>query len=226
MAAYVFVPGAGGRGWAWHLVVEELRQAGQQAVAVDLPGPDPAADLFVYRDLIAAAARPLGGPVTLVAHSLGGFSAPLACTQVPVAELVLYNAMIPRPGESAGEWGDNTGAVEAAQQAAASDGRPPVDYSDTEALFYHDVPGPLADEMRARSAMWDEGPAVFAQPWPLAAWPAVPVRVLAGRDDRLFPLELQRRVARDRLGLEAEQVPGGHLGMLGYPAELAAVISR
>ena len=52
-------------------------------------------------------------PVTLVAQSMGAFSAPLTCDRLPVDELVLLNAMIPAPGETAGEWWGNTGQAEA-----------------------------------------------------------------------------------------------------------------
>jgi surfactin synthase thioesterase subunit len=45
--------------------------------------------------------------------------------------------------------------------------------------------------------------------------------VIAGRDDRLFPLEFQRRVARERLGIEPEVLPGGHLLAKSRAAELA-----
>ncbi len=62
---------------------------------------------------------------------------------------------------------------------------------------------------------------MFSEPWPLAAWPDVPTRVLAPRDDRLFPLDFQRRVARERLGLEVDEMAGGHVPMLARPAELA-----
>ena len=48
----------------------------------------------------------------------------------------------------------------------------------------------------------------------------MPTRVLAGRDDRFFPLDFQRRVARQRLGTEVYVVPGGHLVALSRPAEL------
>jgi pimeloyl-ACP methyl ester carboxylesterase len=48
----------------------------------------------------------------------------------------------------------------------------------------------------------------------------VPTRVLAGRDDRFFPLEFQRQVARDRLRREVDVVSGGHLVALAHPAEL------
>jgi pimeloyl-ACP methyl ester carboxylesterase len=80
--------------------------------------------------------------------------------------------------------------------------------------------------MRADPGAAAEGPTVFSQPWPLSAWPEVPTRVLSGRDDRFFPLPLQQRVARDRLGIEAEEVPGGHLGALSCPAALADRILR
>jgi pimeloyl-ACP methyl ester carboxylesterase len=48
--------------------------------------------------------------------------------------------------------------------------------------------------------------------------------VLAGADDRLFPLAFQRRVARERLGLEVVVVPGGHLNALSRPVELVEAL--
>jgi pimeloyl-ACP methyl ester carboxylesterase len=48
--------------------------------------------------------------------------------------------------------------------------------------------------------------------------------VIAGRDDRLFPLEFQRRVARERLGLDVVEVPGGHLAALSQPEAVALAI--
>jgi pimeloyl-ACP methyl ester carboxylesterase len=58
----------------------------------------------------------------------------------------------------------------------------------------------------------------------LAAWPSVHTRVLAGRDDRFFPFDFQQRVARERLGLDVEPVPGGHLAALSHPDEVAEAI--
>ena len=62
---------------------------------------------------------------------------------------------------------------------------------------------------------------LFSQPWPLAAWPKVETRFLQGRDDRFLPLEFQRRVVKERLGMEIDEMPGGHLVALSRPAELA-----
>jgi len=54
----------------------------------------------------------------------------------------------------------------------------------------------------------------------------VPTRVLAGRDDRFFPLQFQRRVAQEPLGTEVDVVTGGHLVALSRPAELTERLSR
>jgi pimeloyl-ACP methyl ester carboxylesterase len=65
------------------------------------------------------------------------------------------------------------------------------------------------------------GRGMFTEPWPLAAWPDVPTRVLCPREDRLFPRDFQARVVADRLALEIDEISGGHLPMLSRPSELA-----
>ena len=64
----------------------------------------------------------------------------------------------------------------------------------------------------------------FDQVWPLDGWPDVTTRVIQGSDDRCFPLEFQRRIARERLGVGVETMPGGHLMALSRPEELAALL--
>src|SRR5207249_5811973 len=54
-------------------------------------------------------------------------------------------------------------------------------------------------------------------------WPDVPTQVLAGRDDRLFPVDFQRRVARERLGIEADEIGGGHLVTLANRSSWSSV---
>ena len=64
----------------------------------------------------------------------------------------------------------------------------------------------------------------MAQPCVFTRWPAAPTKVLIGRDDRFFPAEFQRRVAKDRLGLDADEIPGGHLVALSNPSGLADML--
>ena len=86
--------------------------------------------------------------------------------------------------------------------------------------FFHDVPEDVRQVARSQPEP-RQSDAPFEQPWPLDRWPDVPTRVLQGSDDRLFPLEFQRRVVRDRLGLDVDVIPGGHLLALSRPREVA-----
>src|SRR5689334_3536570 len=103
---YALVPGAGGVAWYWSRVAPLLEAAGHTALAIDLPGDDPAAGLPDYVDIVVDA---IGDrtDVVLVAQSLGGFTAPLVAQRVPLTAISLVNAMIPAPGETAGAWWDN-----------------------------------------------------------------------------------------------------------------------
>ncbi len=142
----------------------------------------------------------------LVAQSMGGFTAPLVCQRVPIELLILVNAMVPRPGETGEEWWTATGWKDEVGE---------VDMVDA---FFHDVP----EDVKA-VAMSEEPPqswTPFQEPWPLETWPEVRTRFVQGRDDRCFPLEFQRRVVRERLGIDLDEVPGGHLVALSRPVEL------
>lgn len=215
MSTYVLIPGAGGTAWYWHRVLPLLRAAGHEAIAVDLPGDDPAAGLPEYTRLVADA---IGGrdDVVLVAMSLGGFTAPLVAAKVPVRSLVFVNAMIPVPGETPGAWWDNTGWLEA-RTAAAERGGYGTEF-DLPVYFLHDVPPEVAESGAAHQR--PEADAVFGSVCDFAAWPPVPIRAVAGADDRFFPAEFQRRLAADRLGILADVLPGGHLIALANPAGL------
>jgi pimeloyl-ACP methyl ester carboxylesterase len=205
----------------WGLVLRELSERGLAGTAVDLPGDDPSKGLPDYVDLIVAAAAGLV-EVVIVAQSLGGFSGSWAASRLPASRLVLLNAMVPLPGETAGEWWDATGSADARRDNDIREGRDPDANFDVETYFLHDVPAEtiaaLGDEEHG------EADAVFTTPWGLDAWPGIPTTVLAGRSDRFFPYVFQQRVARERLGIEVTEVPGGHLAALSQPAEVAEAI--
>src|SRR6186997_2033000 len=59
MSTYVLIPGAGGDGWQWHLLVRELESRGQEAIAVDLPSGDERAGWSEYADAVVAS---IGAP--------------------------------------------------------------------------------------------------------------------------------------------------------------------
>ena len=206
MASFVLVPGAGGMAWYWHRAVPLIRAAGHEPVAVDLPGDDRQAGLTTYADIIISAIAERSDAI-LVAQSLAGFTVPPVCASAPVRMVVFVNAMIPRPGETAGAWWGATGAVDAREQAAARFGY--ATEFDVGTYFLHDLP---QDVLRAGPEQpREQAETVFGEPCRFERWPEIPIHVIAGRDDRFFPIEFQRRVARERLGKEVDEIPGGHL---------------
>jgi pimeloyl-ACP methyl ester carboxylesterase len=205
--------------WYWHLVAQQLRDAGHEAIALDLPADDPNAGLTAYIDLAVAA---VAGRSDLVvaAQSMGAFTAVPACERLPSRGLVLLNAMIPAPGETAGDWWEHTGAIDA-RRAAAQEGGYPETF-DLQTYFLHDVP----DEVLANGPdrQRDEAEIAFQEPCPFASWPEVPTTVIAGRDDRFFPWTFQQRVAMDRLNAVVQAVPGGHLAAISQPAAVTRAL--
>ncbi|WP_339133852.1 alpha/beta hydrolase [Streptomyces sp. f51] len=212
---FVLVPGAGGAAWYWHRVVAELRARGHEAVAVDLPGADESSGLPQYADAVVEAIGDHPDAV-LVAQSMGGFTAPMVCARVPVGLLVLVNAMVPLPGETPGQWWGATGS-ERARVAAAEAGGYGTEF-DLDTYFLHDVPPEIA--AAGAEHQRPEADVAFNQPCDIERWPDTTTRVLAAAGDRFFPVDFQRRVARDRLGIEAETIPGGHLAALSHPSQL------
>jgi pimeloyl-ACP methyl ester carboxylesterase len=151
---------------------------------------------------------------------MGGFTAPIVCTRRRVELLVLQNAMIPVPGETFNAWWSNTDSGSARREYHDSIGLEPSETDDDAVIYYHDLPPDLRTEAQART--WqDQSMTPLEQPWPLPAWPDVPTRVLAGLHDRMFPLEFQRRIARERLGLDVDEIDGGHMVALSNPLALA-----
>jgi pimeloyl-ACP methyl ester carboxylesterase len=221
--SFVLVPGAGGTAGYWQRVEPLIQEAGFRSVAVSLPNW-PGATFADHADAIVAAAGALE-EITLVAQSMGAFSAPLACDRLPIAELVLVNAMIPAPGETAGEWWANTGQAEAMRSNDLREGRDPDAGFDAQTYFLHDL---SPDVLAGLTSSGDAEPvdSLFETAFTLSRWPDVSTTVLAGRDDRFFPYEFQRRLARERLGLDAEPLPGGHLLALSQPKALVTRLIR
>ncbi len=219
MSFFILIPGAGSDPRVYDATIRALGVLGHDGLAPRLPLADetatPSDHAAAVLDVVPARAD-----VVVVAHSLGAFAGPLVAAAVRTMQLVLLAPMIPRPGETAGEWWGNTRHGEAVAPLLERHG--PMGSWDLEAInevFLHDVDPEVALANERFSGA--PGSGMFSEPWPLAAWPDVPTRVLVPSEDRLFPTAFQRRVSRERLGLEIDQMKGGHLPMLARPVELA-----
>ncbi|SDZ01786.1 alpha/beta fold hydrolase [Herbiconiux ginsengi] len=235
MARFVLLPGAGSDSWFWHLLVPRLSAASHEVLTVDLPWADERAGLPEYTDLVVDAIRSAetasqgaspdapAQPIVLVAQSMGAFVAVQVCERLDVSELVLLAPMIPAPGETPGTWWENTGQGSAMRAFAVDEGRDPGAAFDVEEVFLHDLPADLvAESAEHESAEPADTP--FSSVWVTDGWPDVPTRVIAGRYDRLFPLEFVRRIARERLDVEPEVIDTGHLTALVRPDQLAELL--
>ena len=213
MATYALIHGAGDVGWYWHLVAAELRERGHEVVAPDLPCEDDSAGLWDYADVVLDAISDRD-ELIVVAQSFGGFTAPLVCDRTPVELLVLVAGMIPSPGEAPRDWWASTGYEPQSRRGEEDE--------DEIAIFYHDVPPELAAEALRRGRGQSETPT--REPWPLEAWPDVPTRFVLCRDDRLFPADFMRRVVRERLGNDPDEIDAGHCVALSRPKGLAELL--
>jgi hypothetical protein len=95
-----------------------------------------------------------------------------------------------------------------------------------------DVVGPLfyracdAETMqwaasRLRTQMWT----TTREPCPLDRWPDSELVSIVCAEDECVRPDWSRRIARDVLGVEPVELPGGHFPMLALPAELADVLT-
>jgi len=220
MTTALLLHGAGSTGWYWHRVTPLLESAGLTVVAPDLPADNPDATLTVYVDVAVAAVSDRGGdPVVVVAQSMAGLIAPVIATRRPVAAMILVAAMIPAPGETGHDWWAATGHAGAQRQYLASLGLGGADPFDPEVVFIHDLTADLTAE--SLHHVRNQSMTPFDAPSPIEAWPGVPTFVIGARGDRFFPVEFMRRQARERLGLDVDVVPGGHLVALSQPDALA-----
>ncbi|WP_407360706.1 alpha/beta fold hydrolase [Microbacterium sp. LBN7] len=221
MTTFALIHGGGDVGWSWHLVAAALAARGHDVVAPDLPADDDALTLEDYADAVVAAVGDRRD-VVVVGHSFGGFTAPIVAARLPADALVLLAGMIPTPGEPPEDWWEASGYGLAVGEQSARDGGL-TGNDDPYVSFYHDVPRELADAALSRERAHPSA-AAMAAPWPLAEWPDVPTRFIVCADDRFFPADFLRDLARRRLGILADEVPGGHCAMLSRPEEIAELL--
>lgn len=213
MTTFVLIPGAGGDAWYWHRVVPLLESVGHRAVAVELPAGDPHAGLDAY---VAAALDAVGTPdgdAVVVGQSLGGFTAPVVAERLGAAQLIFVAAMIPKAGETAGDWWVTSGFEDVWGDREM----------DVMEHFLHDLPPAVLEEALGRGDI-RQTDRIMADPFPLTALPSVRTRGIAATGDRFFPVAFMDRLIRDRLGVEPEHVSAGHLPALANPVGLVEVL--
>ena len=187
---------------------------GHEALAPDLPA-GPAADLDACAAAVAAAAAG-HRDIVVAGHSLGCFIAPLAADRMaPSARARLSHD--PRAG-GVGRGVVGRHGVGGGAPATRACRRMPMTTGTSS------MTSRRSGSRRAVATPSGRARAGCGRPWPPAAWPGIPTRVVLAQDDRFFPAPFVRRLARERLGVVADEIRGGHLPALARPEELAALL--
>jgi pimeloyl-ACP methyl ester carboxylesterase len=207
-------------GSCWEALVPLLEERGHRAVAPDLPLDDPEAG---FEDRIGPAIDALDGvaePVVVVGHSVGSGYAALVAASRPVSLLV---HLCPRLGP----FEPPPGAPDTFRDgfpfpAGRPDGTTVWDRDVAVEAMYGRLSPENAGELAARLRPATSAPGEY----PLAAHPDVPTALVYAVDDEIFQPEWERFMARELLGIDPIEIPGGHFPMAEDPEALADLLDR
>ncbi len=222
MSLFCLVHGSTQGASGWDLLVPELERFGHDTVRVVLPVDQPEASATEYAALIAETIPRDRNDVIVVAHSASGLFLPLVPLYRNVRRVVFLAAVIPQLGKSLLE-----------QLRAEPDmlhpewiGKDPTkDEQVARSFLFHDCSPEVADWaigtlrlMYARRAMMETCPA--------SEWPGVQSSYIVCAGDRTVQPAWSRRAARERLGIDAIELAGGHCPHVSRPAEVAAALAK
>jgi pimeloyl-ACP methyl ester carboxylesterase len=228
MTTFTLVHGGWHGAWCWELVAPILEEAGHDVVAMDLPAGDGSATFDTYADVVCASIDGRDDDVVLVGHSLNASVATLVAARRPVRHVVYLCGLTPALGKSLREqfttesgmtdfaWMTGLGEFDA-QGAQAW-----VDRAVTKEMLLGDCDDATAERAIGRLRPQARHPLGVA--FPLSQFPSVRSTSVICADDRLVGTGWSRRVARERLGADIVELPGGHSPFLSRPAALANVL--
>jgi pimeloyl-ACP methyl ester carboxylesterase len=215
---FCLIHGAWHDGSCWGPLVESLRVRGYDAIAPDLPYHDPAAGYNERTRPALAALADVDGPVVVVGHSLGSGYAALVAAARPGSLLVhlcpRLGPFTPPPG-APGHFRQGI-PFPPARADGTSVWEPPA----ATAFMYARLPREVARDLAGRLRPL----APPAGEFPLPGHPDVPTALVYAAADEFFEPAFERFMARELLGIEPIELPGGHFPMLEDPEALAELL--
>lgn len=137
--------------------------------------------------------------------------------------LIFIHALLPRPGQSVADQFRAEPDMFNPEMFAAE---APF-WEDEEVanrFLFHDCPPEVAHEAFRR--LRPESGTLGSEVTPLRVWPEVPCSYIVCTDDRTATPAWARRAARERLGVEPIEIPGGHCPFLSRPKRLAEALGQ
>ena len=218
-ATFCLIHGAWHDGSCWESVATALRARGHEVVTPDLPLHDRAAG---FGERAAPAIEALSGaadPVVVVGHSMGSAYATLTAAATPASLLVHLCGRL-------GGFAEPAGAPPRFREGFEF---PPDRPDGTRCGTGHGGCRAVRawDAETARRLTRDLHP--MAQPpddFPLTGPPDVGTALVYAADDEFFEPDWERFMAREVLGVEPIEIPGGHFPMAEDPEGLANLLDR
>jgi pimeloyl-ACP methyl ester carboxylesterase len=210
---FALIHGGAHGAWCWTRLIAELERAGHRAVAMDLPCEDNDAGAADYARAVLGALPDDDEPIVVVAHSLGGLTAPLVPAARATRCLIFVSALLPEPGRTFRDQQEDEEIMFPYHGGFAG----------LRDRFFNRCKPADADWAMSRLRRQSETP--FTETTPLAAWPDVPLAYVFSSDDRAVSPDWSRRAARERLAVEPVELVGAdHSPFLSRPAELSATL--
>jgi pimeloyl-ACP methyl ester carboxylesterase len=200
----------------WDRLAPALAGRGWTAHAVELPStPDLlAAD---YEELIRRQIGGLAAPVVL-AHSGSGLLLPAAARALNARRQVWLAAWVP---DAEASFAEELGAHAHGAFNPRWIGKDPMDDAVAATFLYHDCDeAQLAWGLATRRLFQPR--AVYRER--ISLEPQLPSTYIAAGQDRTIRPEWQRRMARDRLGIEPIEIATGHCPNVSQPDRLAEIL--
>jgi len=221
MSLFCLVYGSTQNASCWNLVIPKLEQCDHQVVRMNLPTNEPEASATRHAEVIVAAIPADRDDAIVVAHSVSGLFLPLVPQKRHVRRLVFLAAVIPQIGKSLRDQvNDDKGMFNPEWL-----GKDPTkdDQLALKVLFHDCSPETIKWALSTMSLMFARQ--AILEVCPLSFWPAVPSSYILCEEDRAIQPVWSRRAARERLGVEPVEMPGGHCPYVSRPEELADVLA-
>jgi pimeloyl-ACP methyl ester carboxylesterase len=213
----VLVHGLWADGSSWSKVIPILQNAGHRVIAVQLAEHSLAEDVATVKRAIEL----VGGPVTLVAHSFGGFVITNAAYNNPnVTGLVYVSAFAPDEGESA----VNFVPVESLPPGLLVFDSGGFAYLNPEMFHQAFVQDVNATEAKTLAVV--QKPAhqsLFTEPSGPPAWKQLPTWFEVSEGDHIIPPDAQRMFAQ-RMNATTISLNSSHASLVSHPNEIAQLI--
>jgi pimeloyl-ACP methyl ester carboxylesterase len=213
----VLVHGAWADGSSWGKVIPILEKAGHRVIAVQMPLHSAADDIATVKRAI----NHIGGPVTLVGHSYGGFVITNAAYNNPnVTGLVYIAAFAPDEGQSLSNFVDVT-KFPKDFLILDSGGFAYINPDMFHGAFAQDVDATEAQIMAVVQKPFTQS--IFTEKSGPPAWKQHPTWYQVSDSDHMIPPDAQRLFTK-QMNATTVSINASHASYVSHPNEIAQLI--